>query len=126
MVIFSGVTSVLLSPLIFWLDSDYFRHDLYCLFGSKSYDEVDDKVVCNGWAINSFGETFLAFLVFIPTLPLTLHLSNFTAKLLIRITLNFLSNSPNSPAIGNQMQQSQPVQQNNVGYSLNVNNGAYR
>ena len=99
MVIFSGVTSILLSPLIFWLDPQYFRDDLYCLFGSKEYTE--NNIICNGWAVNSFGETFLAFLVFIPTLPLTLHLSNFTAKLLCRITLNFLSittsqHTPNS------------------------------
>jgi len=95
MVIFSGVTSILLSPLVFWLDPDYFRDDLYCVFGSKEY-AADGSVECGGWSLNSFGETFLAFLAFIPTLPLTLHLSNFTAKLLGRITLNFLSMSNSS------------------------------
>lgn len=99
MVLFSGVTAILLSPLVFWLDPNYFRDDLYCVFGSKHF-ESDGTVECNGWALNSFGETFLAFLAFVPTLPLTLHLSNFTAKLIARITLNFLSVTASSAANG--------------------------
>eukprot|EP01083_Nonionella_stella_P194050 715991_1 len=94
MVIFSGVTSILLSPLIFWVDSQYFEDDLYCLFGSRVTDPIHpNKMLCNGWAINSFGETLLVFLVFIPALPLTLHLSNATARMLSKLTLNFLSSN---------------------------------
>ena len=140
-VIFSGVVAVLLSPLVFWIDPQYFRDDLYCLFGSKE-SLADGTVACNGWAINSFGETFLAFLAFVPFLPLTLHLSNFSAKLLVRVTHNFLSiNSPSSPNLDGIMtvtphnsMHGNVSQFNSSGYSLNGNgniamtgsNGGYR
>ena len=139
MVILSGVTAILLSPLVFWLDPDYFRDDRYCLFGSKEYDVADGStVVCGGWAVNSFGETFLAFLAFIPALPLTLHISNFTAKLLCRVTLNFLSikapSSPNQSAPTNSHQQQHQIYGNsNISYSnangpnaVPVHHGGYR
>ena len=96
MALFSYVTATLLSPLIYYLDPAYFEDGLYCLFGS--YSDTEQK--CQGWAITSFGETFVAFLAFIPALPLTLHLSNFSAKLLCRVTLNFLSTSSSSGSNG--------------------------
>ena len=91
LVMLSGVVSILMSPLVYWLQPDYFRHDRYCLFGTTTYDADDIFVECSGWAISSFGETFIAALAFLPALPLTLHLSNTTAKLLHSITTNALS-----------------------------------
>ena len=39
LVLFSGVTSVLLSPLVFWFEPDYFNDGYFCVFGSKTYRE---------------------------------------------------------------------------------------
>eukprot|EP01084_Bolivina_argentea_P251447 421712_1 len=118
LVIFSYVVSILLSPLVYWIDPEYFHSGFYCLFGV-----LDDNLVCNGWAVESFGETFLAFLVFIPTLPLTCLLNNFSAKLLCRVTLNFLSidNNTNPSQNKQQQQQQQQQQQTNATSNNNVN-----
>lgn len=85
LVMLSGVCSILMSPLVYWIDVDYFRSERYCLFGTTT------ETGCSGWAISSFSETFIAALAFAPALPLTLHLSNATAKLLHSFNTNALS-----------------------------------
>ena len=115
MALFAYVTATLLSPLIYYLDPKYFEDGLYCLFGAYN----DNEKICKGWAITSFGETFVAFLAFIPILPLTLHLSNFSAKLLCRVTLNFLSTSNNHNFTRSTSTESQQSIVNNE----SINNG---
>eukprot|EP00484_Ammonia_sp_Unknown_P026007 CAMPEP_0197050198 /NCGR_PEP_ID=MMETSP1384-20130603/25144_1 /TAXON_ID=29189 /ORGANISM="Ammonia sp." /LENGTH=861 /DNA_ID=CAMNT_0042482569 /DNA_START=1 /DNA_END=2586 /DNA_ORIENTATION=+ len=121
MAIFSGVTAILLSPLIYWLWPAYFRHDLYCLFGTATI--VDGTVNCSGWPINEFSDTFAAFLAFIGTLPLTLHLSNFAAKLLCRIAFNFLSITTSNANSNHHQNINGPDQlQQTNGYNMNTFN----
>ena len=48
-------------------------------------------ISCSGWAVDSFGDTIGAFLLFLPLMPLTLHLCKYTAKLLFRIACHFMT-----------------------------------
>lgn len=90
LVLFSGVLSILLSPLIYWLNPQYFNNGEFCLFGSKSFDSSTGEYSCTGWAVESFGETLLAFFMFLPVLPLTLHFCVYTANVLVKVSFNFL------------------------------------
>ena len=89
---------------MFFIDPEYFNSGNFCLFGQKT--EIDDNNTnCSGWAIDSFGSTIAAFALFLPLLPLTLHFAKYTAKLLFRITCQFLTIDLGygKPQIANQL-----------------------
>ena len=89
LILFAGICTLVSSPLIFWIAPDYFNDDKFCLFGQKT--ENSNGTTCHGWAINSFGGTIAVFLLFVPLLPLTLHLSKYTAERMFNVTAYFLT-----------------------------------
>jgi len=131
LVMFSGVCSILMAPMVYWLQPDYFEQDRYCLFGVTSYDTASAVYHCSGWSISSFGETFVAALVFAPALPLTLHLCNATAKLLHSFTANALSIHSQPDALSQPLHHQsatqsphQPMVYGNM--NMNAGNAPYR
>ena len=93
---------MLTTPVLFFMFHKYFKNGKYCLFGSKTENNG-----CTGWVIDSFQEALTVFLIFLPILPLTLHLIIFASKMLMKTTLNFLSmdvSTDYSYAFGNDTQ----------------------
>ena len=90
-VLFAGILSAVLSPLMFFIEPDYFNNDNFCLFGSKTEMNNSNVSECDGWAIDSFGSTVAIFLLFAPLVPISLHFCRYTASLLFRVTVYFLT-----------------------------------
>ncbi|ETO25142.1 hypothetical protein RFI_12000 [Reticulomyxa filosa] len=89
LILFGGVVSILLSPLMYWIMPHYFADQRFCLFGTTT--KLHGNIRCSGWAVVEFGDTMGAFLLFLPILPLTMHLCRFGAKALLAVTNNFLT-----------------------------------
>src|SRR5688500_14520958 len=80
------LTIIVLSCPLYAVDfSSYFIVVFYCCI------LYIGQVKCSGWSVESFGDTVGSFLLFLPVFPLTLHFCRYSAKLLFRITCNFLT-----------------------------------